>query len=58
MSPNGNSRRGLLDAGGVLSIIGVVVELVGGGVILVIVRRIMIGGAVAVYSAYSLDARP
>jgi hypothetical protein len=39
-----HSRRGLLDASGVLSIVGGVVELIGGGVILVIVRHIMTGG--------------
>ncbi len=33
-----------MDAGGVLSIIGGVVELVGGGIVLTIVRHIMIGG--------------
>ena len=45
MATHGRSRSGLLDAGGVLSIIGGTVELVGGGVILVlvIVRHIMIG---------------
>ena len=44
MSSNGASRSGLLDAGGVLSTIGGVVEIIGGGIILVIVRHIMIGG--------------
>lgn len=44
MSSNGDSRGGLLDASGVLSIIGGVVELVAGGIVLVIVRHIMVGG--------------
>ncbi len=45
MSSNGDSRRRLLDASGVLSIIGGVVELAAGGIVLGIVGRIMIGGA-------------
>jgi len=44
MASSGDSRSALLDAGGVLSIIGGVVELVVGGVMLVIVRHIMTGG--------------
>ena len=44
MSSNGASRSGLLDVGGVLSIIGGVVELVSGGIVLGIVRHIIIGG--------------
>ena len=44
MSSNGDSRGGLLDASGVLSITGGVVELVAGGIVLGRVRDIMIGG--------------
>jgi len=39
-----SSRGGLMDAGGVLSIIGGVVEAVAGGIVLTIVGQIMIGG--------------
>jgi len=45
MASSGDSRSALLDAGGVLSIIGGVVELVAGGIILRTVRHIMIGGS-------------
>jgi len=45
MASSGNSRSALLDAGGVLSIIGGVVELVAGGIVLRTVRHIMIGGS-------------
>ena len=44
MPSNGVNRGGLLDAGGVLSVIGGVVELVAGGIVLSIVRQIMVGG--------------
>ncbi len=44
MASSGDSRGGLLDAGGVLSIIGGVVQLIAGGIVLGIVGRIMIGG--------------
>ena len=45
MASSGNSRSALLDAGGVLSIIGGVVELVAGGIVLRTARHIMIGGS-------------
>jgi len=41
---NGDSRRGLLDASGVLSILGGLLELIAGGIVLSIARNIMIGG--------------
>jgi hypothetical protein len=44
MASNHGSRSGLLDAGGILSISGGVVELTAGGIVLGIVGRIMIGG--------------
>ena len=49
MASNSGSRcELLLDAGGVLSIIGGVVEVIGGGIVLGIVGRIVIGGPLPV----------
>jgi len=48
MASDGHSRSGLLDAGGVLSIIGGIVELIAGGIVLSTVRNIMIGGPLPV----------
>ena len=44
MESNGNSRSGLLTAGGVLSIIGGLLELIGGGVVMGIGIQNIIGG--------------
>jgi hypothetical protein len=44
MASSGNSRGALLDAGGVLSILGGLLGLIAGGIVLGIVRHIMIGG--------------
>ena len=44
MAFNGDSRRGLLDASGVLSILGGLLELIAGGIVLSIARNIMLGG--------------
>ena len=44
MSSDGASRSGLLDASGVLSILGGLLELIAGGIVLSIARNIMIGG--------------
>ena len=44
MASSGASRSGLLDTGGVLSILGGILELLAGGIVLTIVRYIMIGG--------------
>ena len=48
MASSGASRSGLLDAGGVLSIIGGLLELTAGGMVLGIVRQIVIGGPLPV----------
>jgi len=44
MESNGNSKSGLLTAGGVLSIIGGLLELIGGGVVMGIGIQNIIGG--------------
>lgn len=44
MSSSRDNRSGLLDAVGVLSILGGLLELIVGGIVLSIVRQIMIGG--------------
>jgi len=44
MASNGNSRSGLLTAGGVLSIMGGVLELIGGGIVVGIGIEYIIGG--------------
>jgi len=44
MESNGNNRSGLLTAGGVLSILGGVLEVIAGGIVLGIVINIIIGG--------------
>ena len=45
MESNGNSRSGLLTAGGVLSIIGGLLELIGGGILMGIGIKSIIGGS-------------
>ena len=44
MESDGNSRSGLLTAGGVLSIIGGLIELIGGGIVMGIGIQNIIGG--------------
>jgi hypothetical protein len=44
MASNGGQRRGLLTAGGILSIIGGVLELIGGGILVGIGIEYIIGG--------------
>jgi len=44
MESSGDSMGGFLDAGGVLSILGGILELIVGAIVLIIVGQIMIGG--------------
>jgi hypothetical protein len=45
MEANGNSKSGLLTAGGVLSIIGGILEAIGGGIVVGIVIHYLIRGS-------------